>query len=294
MPKRSGSPVSPALSDLAERREEGLERLGPARAAGRLGLRVVRVLFDELAEVLAAARAHDELAGERLADLDVLVGGPRLNAQREDARLGHRVASRVADPAVVRGARVGLGHTHAAAHAELNELSLEELATNLVAVVLFGEALALRLVQEVGHADPLRGGDVLDAVVDLLGRHGDARFVGRDLLEAIVDHAREKLADLVRLGGGLLRGRRVLGRDGHEVRARAVPELREQDGAVADDRDDALDDGSLGHALVTAPDRGREPEPEGPGNHPTNEALHTEVAPSTNTPGRKPRRPDRT
>ena len=153
---------------------------------------------------------------------------------------------------LVGDARILVRRAYARADAELDELALEDLATDLVAKVLLAEATATHLAHDVRRRHRatllllgLRG-DVGDAAVDLLRRHRDVRLVGLLFFQTIVDHPVEQLlVHLLLLHADHVRIVRLRA-DLHARRRGAVQELGPQQGALADDRHHALDDGRAG------------------------------------------------
>ncbi len=177
----------------------------------------------------------DDLGGEGGALGHRLGAGAPGHVEHDPARVVLALLALVADGALVHGLHVLLGDADPALDPELEHLAFEELAAELVPVVLLGEPGALGVAHQVGHGEALGGGDVLEGGVDLVGGDGDLGLVGGLPLQLVVDHLLEQLLEDLRLGRCLLRaGGHLLG-DLDEEGLGAVAELREEDGPVADD-----------------------------------------------------------
>ena len=150
------------------------------------------------------------------------------------------MASLGADEAGVRGFDVVFGETHAAAHAKLQKLAFHDLPSNFVAVLLRREARLAGLFDEALDRETLLAGHVFEPGVDLFGRDREVRLLGSLLLDALVDHALEKL--LEHLGFG----RRLLGTGRHpllnlkEERPGTLPHVAQQNRVLAHHRNHAL------------------------------------------------------
>jgi hypothetical protein len=140
---------------------------------------------------------------------------------------------------------------------KLDELALQELAAELVAVVLLGQAVALGFSDERGRLEAVSLGHRLDRVIDLVGRHTEVSPIGRVLYESIVDHALEKLLIELRLVRSRLRLVQRGAVHAEAERVRPVHELGEKDRSLADDGDHALDDRRLRDGWQGEPDEER-------------------------------------
>jgi hypothetical protein len=127
--------------------------------------------------------------------------------------------------------------------AHVDELGLQQLAPELLAVGDLVEAGALGLHEQAVDAHVVLSGDAGERLLDLLRRHGDLGLDGGALLELFVDELLDQ--PLVKLGDGgvALRAVRYLLHDLHEERLGAPAQIAEEDGALAHDRHDAFDHG---------------------------------------------------
>src|SRR6185437_12908392 len=132
--------------------------VAPRRARGR----VVRVLLRQRAEILPLPGARHEGARERLPLGDGLGARSGQHAEHDPSRLVLAALALLAQLALVHPLDVLLRDPDAALDPELEHLALEELAPQLLAVVLLAQPGALRVLHQVGHRQVLRAGDLAE------------------------------------------------------------------------------------------------------------------------------------
>jgi len=110
----------------------------------------------------------------------------------------------VAQGALPHRLDVLLRDADAALHAELEHLALEELAAQLVAVVLLGEPGALRVVHQL-HTERFCIVAMFLSAASTSSEVIETWPCRRPALQLVVDHLLQQLLEDLRLGGGLLR-----------------------------------------------------------------------------------------
>jgi hypothetical protein len=150
------------------------------------------------------------------------------------------------DEPPVHGPDVVLGHPHTAPNPELEQFAIEDLTPHLVAIFLGGETRLGRLRHQLFDRESLLAGNVPQTGIDLIGRYRQVSLFGGLLFDPIIHELLDELLVHLGLRRCQLHPAQRLLLDLQQKRSCALAHVTQQNGMIADDRDDSLGDRRTG------------------------------------------------